>query len=153
MLKCDKKNPAFVWESGRKVTVADMSKIVKEVMKIQKVQEAKKHTAYSLRIGGTSRAQNVGINHPKILKFIRLTDGRLPHVAYRYMRFSEEELAQKPYKIIHGPIKTNEFTQVQINLNENSVFVPWNKNVNLEKCRKQNKKKDNNLINNKICDL
>ena len=118
-------NYAFIWRNGKITTTVDLAHTIDELVKILKLEEPHRYTAYSLRIGCTTRAQAVGIDHPKILKYIGWADSRLPHVSFRYMRYNKEELREMAFEIIHGPIQKSDFTKLKIDLNNNIVYDPW----------------------------
>ena len=124
-LRCDVNNLLFVKKDGKILTVNHASKISKEITKTQKLPNPERYSAYSFRIGGATRAHNVGIDHPKILKFVGWADNRLPHVSYRYMRYDDAQLSTVPYEMVHGPIQQSDFTKIKICMNKNSVFDPW----------------------------
>ncbi len=128
-LRLSLENSVFVWSSGKVVTSAYLSKIVKEVVAAnsQYILEPKRYAAYSARIGGTTRASQVGIAHGLILKYVGWSDSKLPDISMRYIRPTALCLSNMIRNIIHGPPHCNPNTTNRIFLQSHVVFDPWSK--------------------------
>ena len=100
-LRLKPKNPLFVKANGNPVNTSDITQIAKNITNINQIVNPRNYTAYSLRIGGTTRASVVGIEHPKILKYVGWTNSRLADCAQRYMRYAPHQLAIIPFQMIH----------------------------------------------------
>ena len=112
-------NPLFVKENGNPVNTSDITQIAKNIANINQIVNPKNYTAYSLRIGGTTRASIVGIEHPKILKYVGWTNSRLADCAQRYMRYAPYQLAIIPFQMIHKKRQKE----------NNKIYDPWSERL------------------------
>ncbi len=128
LTKLYNKSNLFTWENNNPVVVGDITKLVKDIVRINKIptKDVHRYTAYSFRIGGATRATAVGIDHMLILKFVGWADTFLSDSSISYIRPSTDLLITIPFKMIHGinnkiEQNTSEF------LNKGLVFDPWTK--------------------------
>ncbi len=137
-------NNIFVWNSGKIVTTTDYTKIIKNLVSINSkcIVEPKRYACYSSRIGGTTRASQVGIAHGRILKYVGWSDSKLPDVSMRYIRPDAINLSHFVLDLIHGPshnneliIKNRQFLQTGV------VFDPWAKCIDRKFCFHKSKRR------------
>ena len=122
----------FIKQNGEIFKTTDLNKVIKEVVQINNLEEPKRYTAYSLRIGCTTQQQAMGIPHPKILRYIGWAESRLPSIAMRYMRYTKANLRQVPFELIHGSLMQDNFTLQRKFMNMNNVFDPWTNKINFK---------------------
>ena len=113
-------NSLFVYRNGKSPNTAKLRNIVKEMVRVNKISTKERYTSYSLRIGGTTSASIAKVHHVLILKYVGWSQSRLADCAMRYMRFNPHQLAQVPYKIIHG-ISNDSYKKKDLHL----IYDPW----------------------------
>ena len=124
------KNFLFVWADGKPVKITDLGIVAKEVATLNNLTEASRYKAYSFRIGTTSTAVTKGIPHPKILSYIGWAANNLPHVSYRYTRYTDEELKRFQYELVHGSYLDDLNLKQKIIKLSNRFFDPWMDGLN-----------------------
>ena len=129
-LEFQPQNSLFVYSSGRSASTRDLDRIVKEIVWVNKIMAKEHYTSYSLRIGGTTHASMIGIDHPKILKYVGWANSRLADCAQRYIRYSPHELAIISFEMVHGPRTKN------VKKPDNKFFDPWNNKINWKPYKK-----------------
>ena len=115
-------NPLFIDEKGESVKTTFLTTIAKEISHTCQIMDRQRFTAYSLRIGGTTRASQMGIPHPKILKYVGWSNSRLADCAQRYMRYSSNDLCLVPFHMIHGSREGPK--------NPSQIYDPWSERLN-----------------------
>ena len=121
-------NYLFVHTNGKPFTIKEVTQIAKDVAKINKIMDDEHYTAYSFRIGGTTRASLAGIDHTMILRYVGWTESRLADCAMRYMRYAPKELAMVPYHMIHPRKKLTEWSK---------TYDPWSEKLDMKYYNKQ----------------
>ena len=115
-------NPLFVDQKGDPIKTTFLSKIAKDISHTCRIMDKHHFTAYSLRIGGTTRASQMGIPHTKILKYVGWSNSRLADCAQRYMRYSPCDLCLIPFHMIHG---SKEEPKIPA-----QIYDPWSEKIN-----------------------
>ena len=116
-------NPLFVFRSGKAATTATLRQIAKDICHANKILDEHHYTAYSFRIGGTTRASIQGIDHPFILRYVGWSESRLGDCSQRYMRHSNYDISTMVYQMIHGPSNDKGF--VGNSHHKNRTYDPW----------------------------
>lgn len=113
-------NFLFVHEDGRPVAPSYVSQIAKEIAKKARISDSQHYTAYSFRIGGTTRAYLVGLNKPKILLYVGWSMNRLSDCSQRYIRYDPATLATVPFYMIHPKQKV---------IDKGQIYDPWSEGL------------------------
>ena len=115
-------NYIFINDAGNPINTNFLRSIVREIIAVNNIMITKNYTAYSWRIGGTTRASQASLDHCIILKYVGWSTSSLQDVSMRYIRYSPEELAIVSYKMVHPsqPLK-----------NLNKIYDPWGEKLNL----------------------
>ncbi len=127
-------NKLLVWDNGSDFSTTDLTKITKDIVKINHItkRDKNRYSNYSYRIGGATISMAMGINHVKLLKFVGWTDSFLSDSSISYMRPDTDSLLTIPYEMIHGLHNNN--TQKLIEFyNQGLVFDPWTKQTKSRK--------------------
>ena len=127
-LRISPDNFLFVHEDGNPVKVSFITKLAAEVVAVNKLMNNGHYTAYSFRIGGTTRASIAGLDHPLILRFVGWSASRLADCSQRYMRFAPYILANVPFKMLHPDKKIDD---------EIRTYDPWSEGLDLTYYNKQ----------------
>ena len=114
-------NHLFIHPSGKSIATTYITEIAKEIVKVNGIMNSQNYTAYSFRIGGTTRAAAAKIDHPVILKYVGWSSSRLADCAQRYMRFAPVELARVPFDLIHPKTKI---------IKSPKIYDPWSERLN-----------------------
>ena len=122
-LDLNKNNPLFVFDDGKIASTSTLRQIAKDICMANNILDAHHYTAYSFRIGGTTRASTQGIDHPFILRYVGWSESRLGDCSQRYMRYSNYELSTMIYQMIHGP--RNNIGFVGNSHHKNRTYDPW----------------------------
>lgn len=113
-------NFLFVHANGKPIAPSYITSIAKEIAGVNKICDRNHYTAYSFRIGGTTRAHLVGLNKPLILLYVGWSMNRLPDSSHRYVRHEPFTLATVPYYMVHP--KRNVIDRGQI-------YDPWSEGL------------------------
>ena len=118
----------FVHESGQPVATGFITKLSEEIKKRNCILDSHHYSAYSLRIGGTTRALLAGIEQPMILRYVGWSASRLVDCSMRYMRFGPHHFAMVPFKMIHPK---------QAITDSGRVYDPWSEQLDQKYYNKQ----------------
>ena len=121
-------NHLWIKSDGSLFTVNSISSAIHTMRSMLNLsdQDAKRYTAYSFRIGGTTRADFAGISTAKLLKYVKWSDSNLPSINQRYTRFRDDQLAMVPFEMIHG--RDGKASNAR-NKSEFVVFDPWKRDI------------------------
>ena len=122
-LRLKPSNNFFIKEDGSPIDTKFLTNIAKDIVGESRILKKENYTAYSLRIGGTTRASKVGVPHPKILKYVGWSAARLADCAQIYIRYSPYELGQIPFQMIHG-IRGKKIDS------SSKIYDPWSERIN-----------------------
>ena len=130
-LKISPENYLFVYDNGKPARTGKLNKIANDLVKINKMNEANRYKPYSFRIGGTTRASMVGIDHTVILKYVGWQNSRLADCAQRYMRYPEYMLSKVPFEMLHGTCEDSNYRRKKPNKLTWKIYDPWSEKTDL----------------------
>ena len=121
-------NFLFVHANGKPVAPSFVTQVAKEIAQVNAICNFKNYTAYSFRIGGTTRAHLVGLNKPLILLYVGWSMNRLADCSQRYVRYEPFKLATVPFYMVH-PKKDV--------IDHGQVYDPWSEGMDKKYCNQQ----------------
>ena len=124
-LRLTSENYVFVRDNGQPVRTGYLKEITEQVVEINKISQQKRYKPYSFRIGGTTRASMVGIDHTVILKYVGWKNSRLADCAQRYMRYPEYLLSKVPFEMLHGVGTNSHYRRKPTDLKKWKIYDPW----------------------------
>ncbi len=123
-------NILLVWENGKSLTTRDLSNITKQLVSTINIdtRDASRYSSYSYRIGGTTLAVALGINHHMILKYVGWSGSYLSDSSTSYIRPETHQLITIPFTMIHNNINHHSNLHNSISfMQQGLVFDPWSK--------------------------
>ena len=129
-LKLTNDNYLFVYSTGKIIRVKDLAALTAQIVSANKILEEQRYKPYSLRIGGTTQASMVGIDHTVILKYVGWKNSRLADCAQRYMRYPDYMLGRVPYEMIHGSLRSSEYRRKKPSAYE--IYDPWSEKTDFK---------------------
>ena len=127
-LKYHRENYLFVFANGKIARTSELNKIAQKIVNINQINESNRYKPYSFRIGGTTRASMVGINHTVILKYVGWKNSRLADCAQRYMRYPKYLLSKVPFEMIHGACADSDYRRKKPK--KWTIYDPWSEKTN-----------------------
>ena len=97
-------NKLFVRQNGLEATTIWAKTIVDDLIRFNRVMEPDRYKQYSLRIGGSTLASQMGIPHEIIQALVKWMRNNLPTASVGYIRPTPEDAMVIPGMMLHGYI-------------------------------------------------